>query len=162
MPEVSKDNTDRNRTSPFAFTGNKFEFRAVGSEANISNAVTVLNSIVADEIAGFCDKIEQKSKKSSKKLKEIISEQLTVYAKEVQQVLFDGDGYGDAWEQEAQKRGLSNIKHTPKALEAYLSSQTVKMFERQSVYSHKEMEARHEIKLEMYNKKLEIEAHLMF
>ena len=161
MPEISKDNTDRNRTSPFAFTGNKFEFRAVGSEANISDAITVLNSIVADEIHTFCDHIEKKEEKSSKKAHDIIYEQLTVYAKEVQQVLFDGDGYGEAWEKEAQKRGLSNTRHTPKALEAYLTPQTMKMFERQSIYSQKEIHARHEIKLEMYNKKLEIEAHLM-
>jgi glutamine synthetase len=160
IPEILLDNTDRNRTSPFAFTGNKFEFRAVGSSANSSSAMTVLNTIVADQLKDFCKEVDALIAKDVQK-DEAILRVLRTYIVETKKIRFEGNGYGDEWVAEAEKRGLSNIKTTPLALDAYVSKKTVKLFERNNVFSHRELEARHEILLEMYTKKIQIEARVM-
>lgn len=159
IPQISFDNTDRNRTSPFAFTGNKFELRAVGSLANSSASMTVLNAIVADQLTKFkveVDKLIKKGEKKDVALMTIIKR----YIKESKAIRFEGNGYSDEWAQEAEKRGLSNIKTTPKALDAYTSEKTVSLFERTKVFSARELHARQEILLENFFKKLQIEARV--
>ncbi len=160
IPELMLDNTDRNRTSPFAFTGNKFEFRAVGSAANCANAMTVLNTIVADTLKTFKKDVEALIEKGEKK--EIaIMQVIQKYVVESKAVLFEGDGYSDEWAAEAAKRGLPNVKTTPLALDAYVTAQAKKLFESNEVYNHAELEARHEIMLEAYIKKVQIEARII-
>jgi glutamine synthetase len=160
IPEIILDNTDRNRTSPFAFTGNKFEFRAVGSSDNSGTAMTALNLIVAEQLTEFHEEVEKEIAKGEEKRIAIVNV-LRRYIKESKNIRFEGDGYSDAWVKEAEKRGLKNVKTTPKAIDAYLSPKTVKMFERHGVLTHKELEARQEIKLESYIKKVQIEARVM-
>lgn len=160
IPEIILDNTDRNRTSPFAFTGNKFEFRAVGSSDNSGTAMTALNLIVAEQLTAFHEEVQKEIEKGEEKRLAIVNV-LRRYIKESKSIRFEGDGYSDAWVKEAEKRGLSNIKTTPKAIDAYLTPKSVKMFERHGVLSHKELEARQEIKLESYIKKVQIEARVM-
>ncbi len=160
IPEIILDNTDRNRTSPFAFTGNKFEFRAVGSSDNSGTAMTVLNLIVAEQLNNFHDIVEKEVEKGTEKRLAIVSV-LRKYIKESKAVRFEGDGYSEAWVKEAKKRGLSNITSSVRAIDAYLSPKSVKMFEKHEVLSHKELEARQEIKLESYIKKVQIEARVM-
>ncbi len=160
IPQILKDNTDRNRTSPFAFTGNKFELRAVGSSANSANPMTVLNLIVADQLKKFkidVDKLIKKGEKKDVALLTVIKR----YIKESKAVRFEGNGYSDEWETEAEKRGLSNIKTTPKALDVLISEKTERLFEDTAVFSKRESHARHEILLEEYYKKLQIEARVM-
>ena len=160
IPELLLDNTDRNRTSPFAFTGNKFEFRAVGSSANCANAMTVLNAIMADTLITFKKEVDALIEKGDKK--EIaIMHVLQQYISESKKVLFEGDGYSDAWAEEAAKRGLPNVKTTPLALDAMVQPKSKKLFENTGVYSHSELEARHEIELEKYIKKVQIESRIM-
>ncbi len=160
IPELLLDNTDRNRTSPFAFTGNKFEFRAVGSSANCANAMTVLNAIMADTLITFKKEVDALIEKGEKK--EIaIMHILQQYISESKKVLFEGDGYSDAWAEEAAKRGLPNVKTTPLALDAMVQPKAKKLFETTGVYSHSELEARHEIELEKYIKKVQIESRIM-
>jgi glutamine synthetase len=160
IPELLLDNTDRNRTSPFAFTGNKFEFRAVGSSANCANAMTVLNAIMADTLITFKKEVDALIEKGEKK--EIaIMHILQQYISESKKVLFEGDGYSDAWAEEAAKRGLPNVKTTPLALDAMVQPKAKKLFENTGVYSHSELEARHEIELEKYIKKVQIESRIM-
>ena len=160
IPELMLDNTDRNRTSPFAFTGNKFEFRAVGSAANCANAMTVLNTIVADTLKQFKKDVETIVQSGEKK--EIaIMQVIQKYIVESKDVLFEGDGYSEEWAKEAEKRGLPNVKTTPYALDAYLSDKSKHLFESNEIYSHSELEARHEIMLEAYIKKVQIEARIM-
>lgn len=160
IPEVMLDNTDRNRTSPFAFTGNKFEFRAVGSSANCSNAMTVLNAIMAQTLVTFKDEVDALIDKGEKK--EIaIMHILQRYVSESKKVLFEGDGYSEAWAKEAEKRGLPNVKTTPYALDAMVTEKAKKLFEDTGVYTHAELEARHEIELENYIKKVQIEGRIM-
>ncbi len=160
IPEVMLDNTDRNRTSPFAFTGNKFEFRAVGSNANCSNAMTVLNAIVAQTLITFKEEVDALIDKGEKK--EIaIMHILQRYVSESKKVLFEGDGYSEAWAKEAEKRGLPNVKTTPYALDAMVSEKAKKLFEDTGVFTHAELEARHEIELENYIKKVQIEGRMM-
>lgn len=160
IPELMLDNTDRNRTSPFAFTGNKFEFRAVGSSANCANAMTVLNSIMAETLKNFKTEVDALIEKGEKK--EIaIMHTIQRYIVESKKVLFEGDGYSDEWEKEAAKRGLPNVKTTPTALDAMVTEKSKKLFETNGVYSHSELEARHEIELEKYIKKVQIEARIM-
>jgi glutamine synthetase len=160
IPELLLDNTDRNRTSPFAFTGNKFEFRAVGSSANCANAMTVLNAIMADTLVTFKKDVDALIEKGDKK--EIaIMHVLQQYISESKKVLFEGDGYSDAWAAEAAKRGLPNVKTTPLALDAMVQPKAKKLFENTGVYSHSELEARHEIELEKYIKKVQIESRIM-
>ena len=160
IPELMLDNTDRNRTSPFAFTGNKFEFRAVGSAANCANAMTVLNSIVAETLKQFKKDVDGLIEKGDKK--EIaIMQVIQKYIVESKSVLFEGDGYSEEWAAEAEKRGLPNIKTTPLALDAYLTDKVKHLFASNDIYSHSELEARHEIMLEAYIKKVQIEARIM-
>jgi glutamine synthetase len=160
IPELLLDNTDRNRTSPFAFTGNKFEFRAVGSSANCANAMTVLNAIMAETLSQFKNDVDTLIEKGDKK--EIaIMHVLQRYITESKKVLFEGDGYSEAWEKEAAKRGLPNVKTTPLALDAMVTKKSKALFESTGVYTHSELEARHEIELEKYIKKVQIEGRIM-
>jgi glutamine synthetase len=154
------DNTDRNRTSPFAFTGNKFELRAVGSSANSSSPMTVLNMIVADQLIKFKAEVDKLIKKGDKKDVAILTI-LKKYIKESKNIRFEGNGYSDEWAAEAEKRGLQNIKTTPKALDALVSEKTEKIFEETGVFTKREAHARHEILLEAYYKKLQIEARVI-
>jgi len=160
IPELLLDNTDRNRTSPFAFTGNKFEFRAVGSSANCANAMTSLNSIMAETLKQFkldVDGLIEKGEKKEIAIMHIIQK----YIVESKSVLFEGDGYSDDWEKEAEKRKLPNVRTTPQALDAMVTNKAKKLFESNGVYTHPELEARHEIELEKYIKKVQIEARIM-
>ncbi len=160
IPELLLDNTDRNRTSPFAFTGNKFEFRAVGSSANCSNAMTVLNAIMAQTLMTFKTEVDALIEKGDKK--EIaIMHVLQRYVSESKKVLFEGDGYSEAWAKEAEKRGLPNVKTTPLALDAMVTKKSKELFESTGVFTHAELEARHEIELENYIKKVQIEGRIM-
>ena len=160
IPELLMDNTDRNRTSPFAFTGNKFEFRAVGSSANCANPMTVLNTIMADTLKQFKKEVDDLIAKGEKK--EIaIMYIIRQYIVASEKVLFEGDGYSDAWAKEAEKRGLANVKTTPLALDAMVTEKAKKLFESNNIYSHSELEARHEIELEKYIKKVQIESRVM-
>ena len=160
IPELLLDNTDRNRTSPFAFTGNKFEFRAVGSSANCSNAMTVLNAIMAQTLITFKAEVDALIEKGDKK--EIaIMHVLQRYVAESKKVLFEGDGYSEAWAKEAEKRGLPNVKTTPLALDAMVTKKSKELFESTGVFTHAELEARHEIELENYIKKVQIEGRIM-
>ena len=160
IPELLLDNTDRNRTSPFAFTGNKFEFRAVGSSANCAISMTVLNTIMADTLKQFKADVDGLVEKGDKK--EIaIMQVIQKYIVESKAVLFEGDGYSDQWHGEAERRGLPNLKTTPVALDAMVTKKAKDLFERNHVYTHTELEARHEIELEKYIKKVQIEARIM-
>lgn len=161
IPDVLLDNTDRNRTSPFAFTGNKFEFRAVGSSANCANAMTTLNSIVAKQLKDFKKEVDALIDGKALKKDEAIFNVLREYIKTSKNILFEGDGYSDAWEKEAKKRGLSNFKTTPKALQAKVSKQALELFEELHVMNHVEVEARYEIELEEYTKKIQIEGRVL-
>jgi glutamine synthetase len=160
IPEIILDATDRNRTSPFAFTGNKFEFRAVGGSDNCGVAMTALNLIVADQLTQFHEAVSKEIEKGTEKRLAIVNV-LRKYIKESKDIRFEGDGYSDAWVKEAAKRKLSNIKNTPRALDAYLSEKSVKLYERHGVLDHKELEARNEIRLEAYIKRIQIEARVM-
>lgn len=160
IPELLMDNTDRNRTSPFAFTGNKFEFRAVGSTANCANPMTVLNTIMAATLKKFKKEVDALIEKGEKK--EIaIMHVIRQYIVESEKVLFEGDGYSEAWAKEAEKRGLPNVKTTPLALDAMVTDKAKHLFEENDIYSHQELEARHEIELEKYIKKVQIESRIM-
>jgi glutamine synthetase len=160
IPELMLDNTDRNRTSPFAFTGNKFEFRAVGSTANCASPMTVLNVAMAQTLKTFkadVDGIIAKGEKKEIAIMQVIQK----YIVESKKVLFEGDGYSDAWHKEAAKRGLPNVPTTPLALDAMVTPKAFKLYEDNKIYSHAELEARHEIELEKYIKKVQIEARVM-
>ena len=160
IPELLLDNTDRNRTSPFAFTGNKFEFRAVGSSANCANAMTILNTIMAETLKNFKKEVDALIEKGEKK--EIaIMHVIREYIVSSEKVLFEGDGYSAEWQKEAEKRGLPNIKTSPLALDALVSDKSKHLFESNNVLSHIELEARHEIELEKYIKKVQIEARII-
>ena len=161
IPDVLLDNTDRNRTSPFAFTGNKFEFRAVGSTANCSNSMTTLNAIVAKQLRDF--KVEVDALIDSKDMKkdDAIFNVLREYIKHSKKILFEGDGYSEEWEIEAKKRGLSNFKTTPEALKARVSKQSLDLFSELNIMNHVEVEARYEIELEEYTKKIQIESRVL-
>jgi len=161
IPEILLDNTDRNRTSAFAFTGNKFEFRAVGSKANCAIPMTVINTIVAKQLKEF--KIEVDTLIDTKNLKkdEAIFNILREYIKASKKIRFEGDGYGEAWEKEAKKRGLSNNKTTPEALQVKIAKNTIRLFEEMEVMNKVELEARYEIDLEEYTKRLQIESRVL-
>jgi len=161
IPEILLDNTDRNRTSPFAFTGNKFEFRAVGSKANCANPMTVLNTIVAKQLMEF--KLAVDTLIADKKMKkdDAIFNVLREYIKDSKRIRFEGDGYGDAWEQEAKKRKLSNHKTTPEALKAKISKKTIALFEEMGIMNKIECEARYEIEVEEYTKRIQIESRVL-
>lgn len=160
IPDLLLDNTDRNRTSPFAFTGNKFEFRAVGSTANCANPMTILNTIVAETLKTFKKEVDALVEKGEKK--EIaIMHVIRQYIVASEKVLFEGDGYSEAWAKEAEKRGLPNVKTTPLALDAMVTDKAKALFESNDIYAHNELEARHEIELEKYIKKVQIESRIM-
>jgi len=161
IPEILLDNTDRNRTSPFAFTGNKFEFRAVGSWANCAIPMTVLNTIVAKQLKEF--KVEVDALIDTKGLKkdEAVFNILREYIKESRAIRFDGDSYGETWEKEAKKRGLSNNKTTPEALKVKITKKAIDLFEEMDVMNKIELEARYEIELELYTKRVQIESRVL-
>ncbi len=161
IPDVLLDNTDRNRTSPFAFTGNKFEFRAVGSTANCAKPMTVLNTIVAKQLKDF--KIEVDKLIATKKLKkdEAIFNVLREYIKASKKILFEGNGYSAEWEKEAKKRGLSNNKTTPEAIKVQISKEVVALYQEMGIMSKVEIEARHEIELEEYIMHVQIEGRVL-
>lgn len=161
IPDVLLDNTDRNRTSPFAFTGNKFEFRAVGSSANCANSMTTLNAIVAKQLRNFKAEVDELIDKKGFKKDEAIFNVLREYIKKTKNILFEGDGYSEIWEKEAQKRGLSNNKTTPEALKAKISNEAVSLFEELDIMNRVEVEARYEIELEEYAKKIQIEGRVL-
>lgn len=160
IPDILLDNTDRDRTSPFAFTGNKFEFRSVGSSANCANAMIVLNTILADQLNMFKKEVDALMKKGIRK-NEAILETLKGYYKTSKKILFEGNGYGEEWVKEAAKRGLGNIKNTPEALNAYISKKSRDLFVRNHIFNEIELEARYEIMQELYVKKIDIEAKLI-
>ncbi len=160
IPEILLDNTDRNRTSPFAFTGNKFEFRAVGSSANCSSSMIVLNTIMSDQLRKFRLEVEKLEAKEMKR-DEAIFKVLRSYIVASKSIRFEGNGYGDEWVKEATKRGLNNIKTTPLALDAYVSKSSKQLFSDNDIFTHRELEARHEILLEIYTKKIQIESRML-
>ncbi len=160
IPEIILDNTDRNRTSPFAFTGNKFEFRAVGSDTNVSFPMTVLNLIVAEQLTDFHRKVTKLIDEGKDRRLAII-DVLRDYVKTSKKVRFEGDGYSEDWVKEAEKRGLSNVKNTPRALDFSVSEKAVKLYEKHKVLTKIEIDARHEIKLENYIMKVQIESRVM-
>lgn len=160
IPELLMDNTDRNRTSPFAFTGNKFEFRAVGSSANCGSSMTVLNTIVAETLKTFKNDVDALIEKGEKK--EIaIMHVLRNYITASKNIRFEGDNYSEEWAKEAEKRGLNNFKTTPQALDAYITASAKQLFYNNNIYNERELEARHEIMLEDYVKKVQIEARIL-
>jgi glutamine synthetase len=161
IPDVLLDNTDRNRTSPFAFTGNKWEFRAVGSSANCANAMTTLNAIVAKQLKEFKIAVDTLIADKNLKKDEAIFNVLREYIKQSKTILFEGDGYSEEWEVEAVKRGLSNSKTTPVALKAKIDPKVIQLFGDLNIMNHIEVEARYEIELEEYAKKIQIEARVL-
>jgi glutamine synthetase len=160
IPSIILDNTDRNRTSPFAFTGNKFEFRAVGSDTNVAAPMSVLNLIVADVLTDFAEKVDALIEKGEDKRLAIVNV-LRSYIKDSKKVRFEGDGYSDDWVKEAKKRGLANITDTPRSLAAYLSKKTVELYKKFNVLAKPELEARNEINYENFILKVQIEARSM-
>lgn len=159
IPEILIDNTDRNRTSPFAFTGNKFEFRAVGSTANCSGPMTVLNTIVAHQLKAFKKSVEQRIKSGNQK-EEAILKELQALIKSSKKIRFEGNGYGDEWVKEAEKRKLSNLKDTPRALKIYKDKKATLPFTDLNIFTDIELDARTEIEYEKYILKLQIEARI--
>jgi glutamine synthetase len=160
IPELLMDNTDRNRTSPFAFTGNKFEFRAVGSSANCGSPMVVLNTIMAETLKQFKKEVEALIEKGEKKEIAIL-QTLRDYIAKSKNILFEGDNYSDEWAEEAKRRGLNNFKTTPEALDAFVTEKGMKVFLDNNIFSKRELEARHEIMLEEYIKKVQIEARIL-
>ena len=160
IPELLIDNTDRNRTSPFAFTGNRFEFRAVGSEANCASAMIALNSAVAEQLVIFKNEVDELIGKGEEKIPAII-QVLRKYIKLSKPIRFDGNGYSDEWKAEAERRGLDCETSVPLIFDNYLSMSSIKMFESTGVMTRKELEARNEVKWETYTKKIQIEARVL-
>lgn len=160
IPELQLDNTDRNRTSPFAFTGNKFEFRAVGSSQNSASPMIVLNTIVAKQLRNFKEEVDKQMKRGVKKDLALLNV-VRKYIKESKAIRFEGNGYSPEWEVEAAKRGLSHIKTTPKALDVYLEEKSLALFEELGIFSRRESEARYEILQENFYKKIQIEARVI-
>lgn len=161
IPEILLDNTDRNRTSPFAFTGNKFEFRAVGSSANCAIPMTVLNTIVAKQLKEFKLEVDVLVDEKGLKKDEAVFNILREYIKASKAIRFDGDSYGEAWKKEAKKRGLSNNKTTPEALKVKITKRVIDLFEEMDVMNKVELEARYEIELELYTKRVQIESRVL-
>jgi glutamine synthetase len=160
LPEVLLDNTDRNRTSPFAFTGNRFEFRAVGSSANCASAMLTLNAIVAAQLVAFKQEVDSQIAKGISKEKALF-DVLKKYIKESKAIRFDGNGYSDEWKEEAAKRGLDCETSVPVIYDAYTRPETIKLFESVNVFTEKELHARNEVKWETYTKKIQIEARVL-
>jgi len=158
LPHFTKDNTDRNRTSPFAFTGNKFEFRMPGSAVSVANANIVLNTAVAEEIARLYEKLEKKGAAGSKDaILEVLREELKAHKR----ILFNGNGYTDEWVKEAEKRGLPNLKSLPDAMPYWISDSSVELFTKHGIFTKEELESRYEILLENYSKSIHIESLTM-
>ena len=160
IPELLIDNTDRNRTSPFAFTGNRFEFRAVGSEANCASAMIALNTAVAEQLVEFKQKVDELIEKGEPKISALI-QVIREYIVASKPIRFDGNGYSEEWKKEAASRGLDCETSCPVIFDQYLTSSSVKMFESQGVMTQKELEARNEVKWETYTKKIQIEARVL-
>lgn len=160
IPELKIDNTDRNRTSPFAFTGNRFEFRAVGSASNCAAAMIVINAALADSLNQFADRVENRISKGERWENAVLGE-VKALVKESRPVHFDGNGYSEDWKVEAKKRGLDTETSGPLMYDTYLSKESIEMFERTGVFNKKEIEARNEVKWEMYSKKLQIESRVL-
>ncbi len=160
IPQILLDNTDRNRTSPFAFTGNKFEFRAVGSSANCGSAMIVLNTIMAKQLKEFKKLVDARINKGEAKDEAILKE-LQSIIKQSKKIRFEGNGYGDEWVKEAEKRGLANLKDTPRALKVWHDKKVAKLFDEMGVLSSRELDARREIEFENYILKIQIESRLM-
>ena len=160
IPELLIDNTDRNRTSPFAFTGNRFEFRAVGSEANCASAMIALNTALAEQLIEFKQKVDTLIEQGEPKVSAII-QIIREYIKSSKPIRFDGNGYSDEWKEEAARRGLDCETSCPIIFDNYLKPETIRMFESTGVMNQKELEARNEVKWEMYTKKIQIEARVL-
>ncbi len=160
IPQVLLDNTDRNRTSPFAFTGNRFEFRAVGSSANCSAAITTLNAVVANQLIAFKQTLDSKMANGMEK-EAAIFDTLRLYIKKSKSIRFDGNGYSEEWKQEAAQRGLDCETSVPLIFDNYLKEDTIKMYERTNILSARELHARNEVKWETYTKKVQIEARVL-
>jgi len=160
IPELLLDNTDRNRTSPFAFTGNKFEFRAVGGAANSASPMTVLNTIVAETLTQFKLDVDKQIDKGVKK-EVAIANVLRDYTVASKKIRFEGNGYSEEWVKEAAKRGLNNVKTTPHALDFWITPKAKKVFEKNGIYTDRELEARYEIMQENYVKKIQIEGRVI-
>ena len=160
IPQIMLDNTDRNRTSPFAFTGNKFEFRAVGSSANCASAMIVLNTIMANQLKAFKVSVDARIEKGESKDEAILKE-LQHLIQDSKKIRFEGNGYGDEWVADAEKRGLSNLKDTPRALKAWANDKVKEMFNELNVLTPRELEARQEIEFENYILKIQIEARII-
>ncbi len=161
IPEILLDNTDRNRTSSFAFTGNKFEFRAVGSKANCANPMTTLNAIMAKQLIEFKKEVDALIDKKNLKKDEAVFNILREYIKKSKNILFEGNGYSDEWEKEAKKRGLSNNKTTPEALKAKVTKKAIDLFEELGIMNKVESEARYEIEMEEYIMRIQIEGRVL-
>ena len=161
IPEILLDNTDQNRTSPFAFTGNKFEFRAVGSKTNCAKPMTVLNSIVAEQLIAFKKKVDQHLKNPKMKKDDAIFNELRDSIKYIRTILFEGDGYSEAWIKQAKKRGLSPTTSTPDALQAYVATKSISMFHNLDIFSKRELKARVQVDLEQYTHTLQIEGRTL-
>lgn len=160
IPELMIDNTDRNRTSPFAFTGNRFEYRAVGSTANCASAMIALNAAVADQLNSFADKVDARVA-AGEQLNQAIFKEMRQLVIESKAIHFDGNGYSDEWKEEAARRGLDVEASAPLMYDAYTKPQTIDMFARTGVLSRKEIEARNEVKWEIYSKKVQIESRVL-
>ncbi|MBQ9101873.1 MAG: glutamine synthetase III [Treponema sp.] len=156
LPAIPKDSTDRNRTSPFAFTGNRFEFRSVGSNLSISGPNTILNAILADSLSKFADELE-KAENFDKELQNLIKREITAHWR----ILFNGNGYGEEWIKEAEKRGLKNFRTTPDAMVHYLDKKNIELFKQTGIYSEVEMKSHYDVKLEKYCQVLNIEVGTM-
>jgi len=156
LPAIPKDSTDRNRTSPFAFTGNRFEFRSVGSNLSISGPNTILNAILADSLSKFADELE-KTENFDKELQNLIKREITAHWR----ILFNGNGYGEEWIKEAEKRGLKNFRTTPDAMAYYLDKKNIELFKQTGIYSEVEMKSHYDVKLEKYCQVLNIEVGTM-
>ena len=161
IPEILIDNTDRNRTSPFAFTGNRFEFRSVGSSANTGNPMMILNMIVAKQLKEFKKQVDENIEKKGLKRDDAIFNVLREYIKQSERILFEGDGYSKEWEKEAEIRKLSNLKTTPEALAVLKDKKTIALFEEMKVLNKREIEAKYEVEMEQYVMKLLIEAGVL-
>ena len=160
IANIRRDDTDRNRTSPFPFTDNRFEFRAVGSSVNVSNPMTVLNTIVADQLVEFKNRVEEE-RKNTPDVEQAIKKVLRQVLKESNDVIYNGNNYSEEWVKEAERRGLPHIKTTPEAYDEYLTEKTISLFERNGVFSRNELQARYNVAMEEYCAKIDIEARLV-
>ena len=160
IPEIMVDNTDRNRTSPFAFTGNRFEFRAVGSSANCASAMIALNAAVAEQLTEFKTKVDARIE-IGESLQHALLEEIKALIVQSKAIHFDGNGYSDEWKEEAARRGLDCETNVPKIFDAYLKQSSIDMFKSAGVFSEIELHARNEVKWEMYTKKIQIEARVL-